>query len=142
MNFTHIIFAFDDTVDQQRGYILLNDHMDVRSATGGYVMDNGELIEEPSYIVPFADEAWNYVRTLGRGQESVLLLSEMHAKPELRKATLRYMDVNKADVDLGWMQEAPAGMSKRELATQYGGYTEVLSRNDQYRTFVASHTRF
>jgi hypothetical protein len=63
----------------------------------------------------------------------------MHAKPELRKATLRYMDVNKADVNLGWMQEAPAGMSKRELATQYGGYTEVLSRNDQYRTFVDTH---
>ena len=62
---------------------------------------------------------WPVVAPFARNQESILLLSEMHAKPELRKATLRFLEPGSEDVDLGWFQAVPG-----ETLDCYGVHSE------------------
>ena len=165
MKYTHVIFAIDENASAVEMYATVNEYLRergeyseyqdpafvaVQEMVGGYIMrqpglSRSKLVEENSYLIPA--DLWPIVAPYAREQESILLLSEMHAKPELRKATLRFLvdgypDVDR-DVDLGWFQEAREvhapyrGPELRELATEYGGYTWDPRTK---RLFVATHT--
>lgn len=154
MKYTHIIFAIDETDSPADMYAAVDEYaeyqdpafVDVRELVGGYIMrqpglSRSKLVEENSYLIPA--DLWPIVAPYAREQESILLLSEMHAKPELRKATLRFLDPGEPDVDLGWFQQVPGSREYnserklRELANTYGGYTwDTLTR----RFFVATPT--
>ena len=141
-NFTHFIFATDAGINRESFADQLTrfPHKNLR---GGYIMEDGTLVDEPSYLVPAI--AWAPLREFFDGQESILWLTEPYHKPNLRKAVLEYQgDFDRlfegtSTVDLGWFQEAPKSMTHDRLAREYGGYTVDL---DTGKTFVAAHTRF
>lgn len=134
-NFTHFIFATDAGINRESFADQLSrfPHKNLR---GGYVMDDGSLVDEPSYLVPFA--AYAALKEFFEGQESILWLTELYHKPNLRKAFLEYLGEGDM-VDLGWFQEAPKSMTHDRLAREFGGYTVDLDTN---KTFVAAPTRF
>ena len=151
---SHIIFATEFNHPGFTGYSdrFINRHIrktwpSVVRCTGGYTMADGELVTESSYLVPFQANATGATLTnMVHGQESVLILSEVYQKPQLRRAALRYIDsTNLAatyaslmddsnDVDLGFMQELrPGSYEERsianmtqwlaEVAEMFGGFT-------------------
>jgi hypothetical protein len=146
--FTHFIFATDAGINRESFADQLSrfPHKNLR---GGYVMDDGTLVDEPSYLVSAA--AWTALREFFGGQESILWLTEAYHKPNLRKAYLEYLDeveLGKPSwlhrrhmnaIDLGWFQEAPKSMTHDRLAREFGGYTVDLDTN---KTFVAAPKRF
>lgn len=155
MQNTHIIFAIDDAAAQDEMVQTITKRSGsscIKVMFGGYIMHEhpaaGALVEETSFLIPA--ELWPLVGKFAQGQESILLLSEMHAKPELRKATLQMLETepdlatcfSDSHIDLGWFQAVP-GWTQRdvyqrhELASQYGGYTYDPSSG---RYFVGSKT--
>lgn len=154
----HVIFATEFETAGFTGYA--DRHIgktwpSVARCTGGYVMDDGELVTEPSYLVPFeADATLTTLANMVHGQESVLVLSEVYQKPQLRRAALRFIDStslsatlkslvdDSADLDLGFMQELPGvdasdDYACTQVAHKYGGFTILDGR-----VFVASKEVF
>lgn len=141
-SWTHFIFATDAGINRESfaDQLARFPHKNLR---GGYIMDDGTLVDEPSYLVPAI--AWAPLREFFSGQESILWLTELYHKPNLRKAVLEYQSdfdglfEGPSTVDLGWFQEAPKSMRHDRLARAYGGYTVDLETN---KTFVAAPQRF
>lgn len=134
-NFTHFIFATDAGINRESFATQLA-RFPHKCLRGGYIMEDGTLVDEPSYLVPFA--AWAALREFFEGQESILWLTEPYHKPNLRKAYLEFLGDGDL-VNLGWFQEAPKGFTHDRLARTWGGYTVDL---DTTKTFVAAPEPF
>lgn len=124
----------------------------IKAGGGRMCAGDGKLVIEPSFLVPFKAEATSAgvveYRTLAdmvRGQEYVLILSELYARPQLRRVALRFIDSksltsvlqslqnDRRDVDLGFMQEltgadATDEFTAEQVANEFGGFTVLDDR--------------
>ena len=139
-DFTHFIFAADSGINRDSFAKQLG-RFPHKCLRGGYVMEDGSLVEEDSYLVPFA--AWTALKEFFAGQESILWLTDVYHKPALRRAYLEYLGGDM--VDLGWFQQVPKEVTHDrddvviELAHEYGGYTVEVETG---KLFIAAPKRF